>query len=69
MLRAGVGGERREVGHFKALRDDVPTKGVGVGGTLKRFVLMLWILNSTPPPCKENICYAFLSLRHGHLLM
>ena len=69
MLWAGVGGEPRVVGYFKALRDNVLTKGVGAGGTLKLFVLMLCISKGTPPPCKESICYAFYSLRHGHLLI
>lgn len=58
------GGELRELATSK-LSDMMPTKGTGGNQSC----LFQCILKCTPPPCKENICYAFCSLRHGHLLI
>lgn len=58
------GGELRELATSK-LSDMMPTKGNGG----KQSCLFQCILKCTPPPCKENICFAFCSLRHGHLLI
>lgn len=58
-LRRGAQG----IGHLKALWHDAHQSGG------KQSCLFQCILKCTPPPCKENICFAFCSLRHGHLLI